>query len=162
MLLASMGYTVAAATGRVEEVAYLRGLGASTIVPRADLSLPHKPLVKARWAGVVDGVGGLTLANACAAVKPRGAVAACGNAGGMELPVTVAPFILRGVTLYGIDSNHAPAGERESAWALLSKHIAPLRMHIVASQLGLNEAIRAAGKLLDGQVRGRIVVDVRN
>lgn len=162
MLLASMGYAVAAATGRLEEESYLRGLGASTVVPRPELNAPHKPLGRARWAGVVDSVGGLVLANACAAVKPRGAAAACGNAGGMELPVTVAPFILRGVALYGIDSNHAPSSERQAAWTLLARHVAPLRMHVLAREIGLAETIRAAGELLEARVRGRIVVDVRN
>lgn len=161
MLLASMGYTVAAATGRTGGEPYLRGLGASSVVPRQELSAPHKPLTKARWAGAVDSVGGLVLANVCAAVNHRGAVAACGNAGGMDLPVTVAPFILRGVTLYGIDSNHAPMPEREAAWTLLARHISPLRMHVVAREIGLEEAIKTAPDLLDGQVRGRIVVNVR-
>ena len=162
MLLSSMGYTVAAATGRLEEESYLRGLGASSIVGREELNAPHKALARARWAGVVDGVGGLVLANACAAVRSRGAVAACGNAGGMELPVTVAPFILRGVTLYGIDSNHAPSTEREAAWNLLARHIAPLRLHVVSQEIGLGGVVRMADELLGGQVRGRVVVDVRN
>ncbi len=162
MLLASMGYTVAAATGRLEEESYLRGLGAAGIVGRDELNAPHKALAVTRWAGVVDSVGGLVLANACAAVRNRGAVAACGNAGGMELPVTVAPFILRGLTLYGIDSNHAPQPERDAAWALLSRHIAPLRMHVVAREIGLGGVIRMADELLGGRVRGRVVVDVRN
>ncbi len=162
MLLSSMGYTVAAATGRLEEESYLRGLGASSVVGREELNAPHKALAKARWAGVVDSVGGLVLANACAAVRSRGAVAACGNAGGMELPVTVAPFILRGVTLYGIDSNHAPSTEREAAWPLLARHIAPLRLHVVSQEIGLGGTIRMADELLGGRVRGRVVVDVRN
>ena len=162
MLLASLGYTVAAATGRLEEESYLRGLGASSLVGREELNAPHKALAKARWGGVVDSVGGLVLANACAAVRSRGAVAACGNAGGMELPVTVAPFILRGVTLYGIDSNHAPLAEREEAWLLLARHVAPLRMHVVTKEIGLSGVIRMAEELLGGRVRGRVVVDVRN
>lgn len=94
-------------------------------------------------------------------MKHRGAVAACGNAGGMDLPVTVAPFILRGVALYGIDSNHAPMGDRIAAWALLARHISPLRMHVLAREIGLGETIKAAADLLEGRVRGRLAVNVR-
>jgi len=161
MLLASLGYTVEAATGRLEEESYLRGLGASTLVPRQELHAPHKPLSKARWAGVVDSAGGITLANACSAVKHRGAVAACGNAGGMDLPMTVAPFILRGVTLYGVDSNQAPMSEREAAWTMLARHIAPLKLHVIARAIGLQDSLKAAQDLLEGRVRGRLAVNVR-
>ncbi|MBA3976054.1 MAG: alcohol dehydrogenase [Candidatus Solibacter sp.] len=161
MLLSALGFDVAASTGRAEETSYLKSLGASAIVPRDELSAPHKPLAKARWAGVIDSAGGIILANAVAAVTPRGAVASCGNAGGMDFPVTVAPFILRGVTLHGIDSNHAPMSERETAWGLLAAHIPPLRMHVMAREIGLAGVISAAGELLAGHIRGRIVVDVR-
>lgn len=162
MLLSALGFNVAASTGRTEEDSYLRNLGASAIVAREQLSVPHRPLAKGRWAGVIDTVGGIILANACAAVTPRGAVAACGNAGGMDFPVTVAPFILRGVALYGIDSNHAPMDHRQTAWNLLATHIPPLRMNVVAREIPLAAVLTAAPDLLAGHIRGRIVVDVRN
>jgi acrylyl-CoA reductase (NADPH) len=162
MLLSALGFKVAASTGRTQEESYLKSLGAASIVPREDLSAPHKPLAKSRWAGVIDTVGGLILANAIASVAHRGAVASCGNAAGMDLPLTVAPFILRGVALYGIDSNHAPMDEREASWGLLSTHIPPLRMHVIAREIGLGDAIPAAPDMLAGLIRGRIVVDVRN
>lgn len=162
MLLSALGFTVAASTGRTEEESYLKSLGASSIVPREELSGPHKPLAKARWAGVIDSAGSIILANACAGVTPRGAVASCGNAAGMDLPLTVAPFILRGIALYGIDSNHAPTPGRLAAWEMLATSIPPLRMHVMAREIGLGDVIGAAPALLAGHVRGRIVVDVRN
>jgi acrylyl-CoA reductase (NADPH) len=161
MLLSSLGFQVAASTGRAAEENYLKSLGAASIVPREELSAPHKPLAKGRWAGVIDSTGSLILANAIASVTPRGAVAACGNAAGMDLPATVAPFILRGVTLCGIDSNHAPASERETAWGLLAAHIPPLRMNVLAREIPLAGVLDAAPQLLAGLIRGRIVVDVR-
>ena len=162
MLLSALGFTVAASTGRTEEESYLKSLGASAIVPRNELAVPHKPLAKGRWAGVIDTTGSLILANACAAVTPRGAVASCGNAAGMDLPLTAAPFILRGIALYGIDSNHAPTPEREAAWEMLATSIPPLRMHVMAREIGLGDVTSAASDLLAGRIRGRIAVDVRN
>jgi acrylyl-CoA reductase (NADPH) len=159
-LLARRGFTVAASTGRPAEADYLRGLGAASIVDRAELSQPGKPLGKERWAAAVDAVGSHTLANACAGVKYRGAVAACGLAGGMDFPATVAPFILRGVTLYGIDSVRAPRALREEAWALLARDLEAAKLASMTRAIGLAEAIPAAADLLAGKVRGRLVVDV--
>ncbi len=157
-LLARRGFGVAASTGRREEEPYLRSLGASQILDRAELSAPGKPLGKERWAGVVDSVGSQTLANACAGTKYRGAVAACGLAGGMDFPATVAPFILRGVTLYGIDSVRAPAELRREAWARLASDLDPGKLASMTREIGLGEAIAGAGDLLAGKVRGRLVV----
>jgi len=159
-LLAKRGYRVIAATGRPEQAPYLEALGASGIVPRAELAAPGKPLGKERWAGVVDAVGSHTLANACATTRYRGAVAACGLAGGMDFPVTVAPFILRGVTLYGIDSVRAPRAEREQAWARLASDLEPAKLDAITGEVGLADALGAAEEILAGRVRGRLVVDV--
>jgi acrylyl-CoA reductase (NADPH) len=128
---------------------------------RAELAAPGKPLGKERWAGVVDAVGSTTLANACAQTRYRGAVTACGLAGGMDLPASVAPFILRGITLYGIDSVRAPRPLREQAWARLASDLRPAALASMTREIGLGEVIGAAGDLLVGKVRGRLVVDVR-
>jgi acrylyl-CoA reductase (NADPH) len=160
-LLAKLGYKVAASTGRTAEADYLKSLGAATVVDRAELSAPGKPLGKERWAGVVDSVGSHTLANACATTRADGAVAACGLAQGMDFPATVAPFILRGVTLYGINSVTVPRPKREVAWQRLASDLEPGRLDAMTRELGLAEAIPAAGELLAGRVRGRLVVDVR-
>ena len=159
-LLAKLGYTVVASTGRPEEAAHLQALGAASIIDRAELSLPGKPLGKERWAGVVDAVGSHTLANACATTKYRGAVAACGLAQGMDFPASVAPFILRGVTLYGIDSVMAPLAVRREAWARLATDLDIARLDAITREIGLAEAIETGTALLDGKVRGRVVVDV--
>ncbi|HET8733305.1 MAG TPA: MDR family oxidoreductase [Anaeromyxobacteraceae bacterium] len=159
-LLKARGFTVVASTGRPGEAAYLKGLGAAEVIDRAELAGPVKPLAKERWAGVVDAVGSTTLANACSQVKRHGAVAACGLAGGMDFPSTVAPFILRGVCLYGIDSVMAPRPLREQAWARLARDLTPAALDAMAQEIGLSEAIAAAPRLLEGKVRGRIVVDV--
>jgi acrylyl-CoA reductase (NADPH) len=160
-LLKARGFTVVASTGRPAEEAYLKALGAATIMDRAELAAPGKPLGKERWAGVVDAVGSTTLANACAQTRYRGAVTACGLAGGMDLPASVAPFILRGITLYGIDSVKAPRALREQAWARLASDLQPAALATMTREIGLGEAIGAAGDLLAGKVRGRLVVDVR-
>ena len=160
-LLARRAYTVVASTGRPSEAAYLTGLGAARLVERAELAAPGKPLQAERWAGVIDVVGSHTLANACAQTKQGGAVAACGLAGGMDFPATVAPFILRGVTLCGIDSVHAPRPLRLEAWARLAAGLDPARLAGMTREIGLAEALAAAPALLAGQVRGRLVVDVR-
>lgn len=159
-LLARLGYTVAAATGRPQEADYLKSLGAGSIIERAELATPGKPLAKERWAGVVDTVGSHTLANACAGVRYGGAVAACGLAGGMDFPATVAPFILRGVTLYGIDSVMAPLPVREAAWARLAQDLDPALLAAMSREISLDEALACAADLLAGQVRGRVVVRV--
>jgi acrylyl-CoA reductase (NADPH) len=160
-LLAKRGYTVVASTGRREEEGYLRQLGAGSVVDRAELAAPGKPLGKERWAGVVDAVGSHTLANACATTRYRGAVAACGLAQGMDFPASVAPFILRGVTLYGIDSVRAPMPLRVEAWDRLAVDLDPAKLAAMTRDIALGEAIDAAGELLAGRVRGRLVVDVK-
>jgi acrylyl-CoA reductase (NADPH) len=159
-LLARLGYTVVASTGRPEEAAYLKELGASSIIDRNELSAPGKPLGKERWAGVVDSVGSHTLANACAGTQYRGAVAACGLAQGMDFPSSVAPFILRGVTLYGIDSVMAPLPVRRQAWERLARDLDPALLEAIVHEIGLGDAIATASELLQGKLRGRVVVDV--
>lgn len=161
-LLAKLGYRVAAVTGRAEaEGDYLRGLGAAEIIDRATLAQPGKPLVKERWAGAVDTVGSHILTNICAGTRYRGVVTACGLAAGMDFPATVAPFILRGVVLAGIDSVYRPQADRLHAWARLAHDLDPAILATVTRTIGLTEAIAAAGDLLAGTVRGRLVVDVR-
>jgi len=159
-LLAKLGYTVVASTGRPAEADYLKSLGATAIIDRAELATPGKPLGRERWAGVVDTVGSHTLANACATSKYRGAVAACGLAGGMDLPASVAPFILRGVTLFGIDSVMAPLAVRQEAWQRLARDLDPAKLEAITHEIPLSGAIAVAGDLLDGKVRGRVVVDI--
>ena len=157
-LLAKLGHRVVAATGKSSEAEYLRGLGAADVIDRAELAAPGKPLQKERWAGVVDAVGSHTLANACAQTRYGGAVAACGLAQGMDLPATVAPFILRGVALLGVDSVMAPMPRREEAWTRLAHDLDPALLETMITEIGLDEAVAAAGRLLAGEVRGRIVV----
>ena len=159
-LLAAQGHTVVASTGRPQEADYLKALGAAAVIDRAELAAPGKPLQKERWIGVVDAVGSHTLANACASTRYGGAVAACGLAQGMDLPASVAPFILRGVTLYGIDSVMAPMARREAAWAALGQQLDRARLAAITQEIPLGEAIDAAARVLAGQVRGRLVVDV--
>lgn len=160
-LLKKAGFTVAASSGKASEGEYLTKLGASTIIDRADLSAPGKPLQKERWAGVIDSVGSHTLANALAQTKYRGAVAACGLAQGADLPATVMPFILRGVALLGVDSVMAPKGPRMAAWDRLGRDLDAATLDLIAGTvIGLGDAIQAAANLIDGKVRGRIIVDV--
>lgn len=159
-LLAKLGYTVVASTGRLQESAFLKSLGAAEIIDRATLSAPGKPLARERWAGAVDTVGSHTLANVCASMRYRGTVAACGLAQGMDLPATVAPFILRGVTLAGIDSVMAPRAERLEAWSRLGSDLDPTTLDIITSEIGLGEVVETAQRLIEGRVRGRVVVDV--
>lgn len=159
-LLAKLGYNVVASTGRMEEAERLKALGATTVFDRAELSAPGKAIGKERWAGVVDAVGSHTLANACATTKYGGAVAACGLAGGMDFPSTVAPFILRGVTLYGIDSVMAPMALRQQAWALLAKDLDMAKLDSITNEIGMDAVIPTAATLLEGKVRGRVVVNV--
>jgi acrylyl-CoA reductase (NADPH) len=159
-LLGGLGYRVVASTGRPQEADYLKSLGAASAIDRNELMQPGKALQKERWAGVVDAVGSHTLANACAQTRMNGAVAACGLAQGMDFPSTVAPFILRGVTLYGINSVTNPNEQRRQAWDLLAKHVDPGKLASMTAEIGLSEVIGFAPKLLEGQVRGRTVVDV--
>ncbi|WP_397471822.1 MDR family oxidoreductase [Rheinheimera sp.] len=159
-ILAKLGYSVVAATGRMAEAQYLTALGASEIIDRHTLSEPGRPLAKERWAGVVDSVGSHTLVNACASTKYGGIVAACGLAQGMDLPGSVAPFILRGVTLAGIDSVMRPIHDRIEAWDRLAKVLTANTLEQVSTEIGLAQVCDTAQRLLDGQVRGRIVVNV--
>ncbi|MFA7607498.1 MAG: MDR family oxidoreductase [Rhodocyclaceae bacterium] len=159
-LLARLGYTVVASTGRPQEADFLKALGAAEIIDRASLSEPGKPLARERWAGAVDTVGSHTLANVCASTRYRGTVAACGLAQGMDLPATVAPFILRGVTLAGVDSVMAPRAERLEAWQRLARDLDPARLEMLTREIALGEVVDTAGQLMAGEVRGRVVVDV--
>jgi acrylyl-CoA reductase (NADPH) len=159
-LLARLGHQVAAATGRPHEAAYLRELGAAEIVDRAELNAPGKPLQKERWAAAIDAVGSHTLVNALAQTRYGGIVAACGLAQGFDLPATVMPFILRGVTLAGIDSVMAPLALREQAWRRLASDLDPKLLDVVAAEIGLDGAIAKAGELLAGRLRGRVVVAI--
>jgi len=159
-LLAKLGYRVVASTGRQNEAEYLKSLGAAEIIDRATLAAPGKPLAKERWAGAVDTVGSHTLANICASMRYRGAVAACGLAGGMDFPSSVAPFILRGVTLAGIDSVMAPRALRIEAWNRLARDLDPARLDAITREIALAEAIPAAAEILAGKIRGRLVVNV--
>ena len=161
MLLAKLGYTVIASTGRPEEAAHLQALGAAGIIDRKELAEPGKPLGKECWAGVVDSVGSTTLANACATTKYAGAVAACGLAGGADFPSTVMPFILRGVTLYGIDSVMAPSDKRIEAWNRLARDLDVSKLEANTNEISLVEAINVGAQLLEGKVRGRVVVNVK-
>lgn len=159
-LLGRLGYRVVAATGKMQEAAYLHRLGAATVIDRAELAAPGKPFQKERWAGVVDAVGSHTLANALAQTRYGGVVAACGLAQGNELPTTVLPFILRGVTLVGIDSVMAPLARRERAWARLARDLDPGLLEAMTEEVPLSAAIERAHALMAGQVRGRIVVRI--
>lgn len=158
-VLAKLGYRVVAVSGKEDAVAYLKGLGASDVLPREEFTGPCKPLAEERWAGAIDVVGGQTLANVCAGMQYGGVVAACGLAGGMDFPATVAPFILRGVTLAGIDSVMCPKPRRLLAWNRLVCDLDMDKLETITRVIGLSEAIDAAQALLDGRLRGRLVVD---
>jgi len=160
-VLAKLGYQVVALTGRPEERPYLESLGAIDILAREEMSEPGRPLARERWAGVVDVVGSHVLANACASTKYGGTVTACGLAGGMDLPSTVAPFILRGVTLVGVDSVMAPRDLRLEAWRRLAQDLDPAKLGAIAEEISLNDAIDASARILEGKMRGRVVVKVR-
>jgi acrylyl-CoA reductase (NADPH) len=160
MLLARRGFHVTASTGKTSEVEYLKGLGAKAVIDRGELSSPGKPLQKERWAAVVDSVGSHTLANACAQTRYNGVVAACGLAQGMDFPATVAPFILRGVRLVGVESVMVPLERRKGAWARLATDLDLTRLDGLTREVALGDSFDAARELLAGKVRGRIVVDV--
>ena len=159
-LLSKLGFTVVASSGRPQEEEYLRSLGATEVIDRSSLSEPGKPLARERWAAVVDSVGSHTLVNACAATKSEGAVAACGLAQGMDFPGTVAPFILRGVTLYGINSVTVPKAKRIAAYEQLSALVDLKTLDAISHEVSLGEAIEYADALMKGNVRGRVIVDV--
>jgi acrylyl-CoA reductase (NADPH) len=159
-LLAKAGFKPVAATGKTAEGDYLKQLGATGVIDRNELASAGKPLQKERWAGVIDTVGSHTLANACAQTRYGGAVAACGLAQGMDFPATVAPFILRGVSLLGIDSVMAPKAVRLKAWERLARDLDTGKLDMIAQEIGLKDAIPAASQLLEGKVRGRLIVNV--
>ncbi len=159
-VMAKLGYRIVASTGRLSESDYLKSLGASDIMDRNELSSPGKPLGKERWAAVIDTVGSHTLANACATTRWDGAVAACGLAQGMDFPATVAPFILRGVTLYGINSVTTPRAKREMVWQRLAKDLPMDKLDAMTQEITLTRALTIAPEILAGKVRGRLVVNV--
>ncbi|HVK31563.1 MAG TPA: MDR family oxidoreductase [Burkholderiaceae bacterium] len=159
-LLARLGFKVVASTGKAAEADYLRRLGAAEVIDRAPLGTPGKPLQKERWAAAIDTLGSHTLANVCAQTRYGGVVAACGLAQGMDFPATVAPFILRGVTLAGVDSVMAPTPLREAAWQRLARDLDPALLESMTEEIPLSAAIARAADLMDGKVRGRIVVHI--
>jgi acrylyl-CoA reductase (NADPH) len=159
-ILAKLGYNVIASTGRVDQAEYLKNLGASDVIDRKALSEPGRPLAKESWAGAIDSAGSHTLANVCASIQYGGTVAACGLAQGMDLPASVAPFILRGVTLAGIDSVMRPIADRIEAWERLADILDPAVFDDISTEIGLSEVISTAEALMEGTVRGRVVVDI--
>jgi acrylyl-CoA reductase (NADPH) len=159
-ILSWLRYHVIASTGRMNEAEYLKKLGAAEVIDRQELSGPAKPLAKERWAGGIDSVGSTTLANVLSMTRYGGAVAACGLAAGMDLPTSVAPFILRGVSLLGIDSVMCPKPRREEAWKRLETDLDPAKLQEITTEIGLSEVVATAPKILAGGVRGRIVVKI--
>jgi acrylyl-CoA reductase (NADPH) len=159
-VLSRLGYHVIASTGRISEAPYLTALGAAEVIDRNELSGPAKPLAKERWAGGIDSLGSTTLANLLSMTKYGGAVAACGLAAGMDLPASVAPFILRGVCLLGIDSVMCPIEQRKIAWDRLASDLDPGKLAEITQEIGLDGVIDAGARILAGQVRGRIVVKI--
>src|SRR5260370_329762 len=160
-VLAKVGLRVAAVTGRPAEDDLLKRLGAAEVLDRAQFASPGKPLGKERWAGAIDVVGSHTLVNVCASMRYRGVVAACGLAGGLDFPATVAPFILRGVTLAGVDSVMCPRADRLDAWRRLSQDLDIDKLESLTEEIGLSQAIDRSAGLLEGRIRGRVVVDAR-
>ena len=159
-ILSKLGFSVVASTGRMEQTPYLKKLGATEVIERSILSEPGRPLTKERWAGAIDSAGSHTLANVCASMKYGGVVAACGLAQGMDFPASVAPFILRGVTLAGIDSVMRPTKDRLEAWQRLSDTLDPHVFDDISTEISLAQTIDAAGDLIAGKVRGRVVVNM--
>jgi acrylyl-CoA reductase (NADPH) len=160
-LLAKLGYAAVASTGRLSEADYLKSLGAAEVIDRKELSAPPRALGKERWAGGIDAVGSATLANVLSMTRYGGAVAACGLAGGMDLPTTVAPFILRGVSLLGIDSVMCPLPLRQEAWRRLETDLDRGKIGAMTSEIGLADVVAAGARILAGEVRGRTVVEIR-
>jgi len=160
-VLAKLGFRVVAVTGRPAQTDFLKHLGAAEVLDRARFASPGKPLGKERWAGAIDVVGSHTLVNICASMRYRGVVAACGLAGGLDFPATVAPFILRGVTLVGVDSAMCPRADRLEAWRRLGQDLAIDKLEFLTEEIGLSQAIDRATAVLEGRIRGRIVVDTR-
>ncbi|SGY81800.1 Putative dehydrogenase, NAD(P)-binding domain and GroES-like domain [Moritella viscosa] len=160
-LLAQLGYRVIASTGRPEEADYLKALGAVEIIDRNSLSEPGRPMVKERWAAAIDSVGSHTLTNICAGLKYGGVVTACGLAQGMDFPASVAPFILRGITLAGIDSVMRPLADREEAWARLADLLTDGDFTSIGTEISLDEAVATAHELMAGKVRGRVMVNLQ-
>jgi acrylyl-CoA reductase (NADPH) len=161
VILAKLGYRVVASTGRVSEEPFLKGLGASAIIDRNEFNTPVKPLAKARWAGAIDTVGSVTLANVISQINPEGTVAACGLAQGMDLPTTVAPFILRGVRLIGINSVTTPLPRRLKAWERIATDLDRDKLHALTTHVKLEDLPRIGAEIVAGHVRGRVVVDIR-
>ncbi|MGZ8993351.1 MAG: acrylyl-CoA reductase (NADPH) [Burkholderiaceae bacterium] len=159
-ILAKRGHRVVASTGKLAEADYLRALGASDVIDRAELSAAGKPLQRERWAGVVDSVGSQTLANACAQLRYGGVAVACGLAQGMDFPATVAPFILRGARLVGVDSVMCPMDRRTQAWQYLAQELDRAKLTAITREIALAEAFEAGRAILAGEIRGRVVVDV--
>jgi acrylyl-CoA reductase (NADPH) len=159
-VLAKLGYHVIASTGRLAEAPYLKSLGAAEVIDRNELSAPAKPLAKERWAGGVDSVGSTTLANLLSMTKYGGAISACGLAAGMDLPTSVAPFILRGVCLLGIDSVMCPIAPRKAAWERLSRDLDRSKLSEITHEISLDQVLEWGPKILAGEVRGRIVVKI--
>ena len=160
-VLAKLGFRVVAVTGRAAEADFLKRLGAAEVLDRAVFASPGKPLGKERWAGAIDVVGNHTLVNVCASMRYRGVVAACGLAGGLDFPATVAPFILRGVTLAGVDSVMCPRADRLEAWRRLTQDLDMAKLDLLTEEIGLSQVLDRAAGLLEGRVRGRLVVDTR-
>ena len=161
VILAHLGFRVVASTGRVSEAAFLKGLGAATVIDRNEFNTPVKPLAKTRWAACVDSVGSVTLANVLSQINPEGTVAACGLAQGMDLPTSVAPFILRGVKLIGINSVTTPIPRRLEAWQRIAKDVDLAKLKELTTHVTLDEVPKVAADIVAGQVRGRVVVDIR-
>jgi acrylyl-CoA reductase (NADPH) len=161
-LLSKLGFSVAASTGRTEEEAFLKSLGATTVIDRREFNGPVKPLAKSRWAGAIDSVGSVTLANILSQMKEDGTVAACGLAQGMDLPTSVAPFILRGVKLIGVNSVSTPLPRRRAAWSRLERDLDMAKLKALTTHVRLDDVPRIAADIVAGKVRGRVVVDVRS
>jgi acrylyl-CoA reductase (NADPH) len=159
-LLGKLGFSVVAATGKSDEENYLKQLGAARVIDRAELAAPGKPLQKERWTAVIDAVGSHTLATACAQTRYGGVVAACGLAQGADFPTTVMPFILRGITLAGIDSVMAPLARRQLAWERLAKDLDPAKLETIVEEVSLSRVAEKAAELMAGKVRGRVVVKI--
>jgi acrylyl-CoA reductase (NADPH) len=159
-LLSKLGFKAVASTGRMEEEAFLKSLGAFSVINRSEFNTPVKPLAKTRWAGAIDSVGSVTLANILSQIQPEGAVAACGLAQGMDLPTSVAPFILRGVRLIGVNSVSTPLPRRKQAWARLVRDLDRDKLKTLTTHVALEDVPRIAADIVEGKVRGRVVVDL--